>query len=321
MGRGSPPWAPLQAAEEFVEFVGGVKVGFEFAGGELFAEVVEAAGEEIEGGGEDFLIGENDVPPGGIGAAGEAEGIAKARTGEGDGKAVFVEMVVEEASEGDGGELRKMRGQANGVVMLLRAEPERTRADFFENFHEGGDARIVFSRGRADESVGVATKKIGVGMGVAGEFPAGHGMAAEEERSIGCGIKFRGGFDDADFGAAGIGDERVSWSVARDFRKKIERRANGKCDVDQVGILQGRSEFRGECFVKCAASVRFTNNFGAVPARDVHVGGVFAERESEGAADEAGAEDGGARDEVAGRHAQAMRRPMAGAMMRSSAMS
>src|SRR6266436_9054896 len=101
--EGSPPRrAPLQGAEEFVEFVGGVEVGFKFSGGEFFAEIVEAAGEEIEGGGEDFLIGENDVAPGGIRAAGKAERIAEAGTCEGDGKAVFVEMVVEEAGEGDG---------------------------------------------------------------------------------------------------------------------------------------------------------------------------------------------------------------------------
>src|SRR6266403_1273109 len=228
MRRSPTRWAPLQAAEEFVEFVGGVEVGFELAGGEFFAEVVEAAGEEIEGGGEDFLIGEDDVPPGGIGTSGKTERIAEAGTGEGDGKAVFVEMVVEKAGEGDRRELREMRGQADGVVMLLCAEPERARADFFQNFHESGDAPVLFSRRRADESVGIATKKIGVGMGDAGEFPAGHGMAAKEERSVSCGIKFCGGFDDADFGAAGIRDERVSWGVARNFRKKIEGRGDGK---------------------------------------------------------------------------------------------
>jgi hypothetical protein len=38
----------LEGAEEFVEFVGGVEVGFEFAGGKFFAEIVEAASEEIE---------------------------------------------------------------------------------------------------------------------------------------------------------------------------------------------------------------------------------------------------------------------------------
>jgi hypothetical protein len=101
-------WSTSKAAQEFVEFVGGVEVGFEFAGGEFFAEVVEAAGEEIERGGENFLVGEDDIAPSGIGAAGEAKGIAEAGTGEGDGETVFVEAVVKERSERDGGELRKM---------------------------------------------------------------------------------------------------------------------------------------------------------------------------------------------------------------------
>ena len=48
---------PLQGAEEFVEFVGGVEVGFEVAGGEAFAKVVEASCEEVEGGGKDFFVG------------------------------------------------------------------------------------------------------------------------------------------------------------------------------------------------------------------------------------------------------------------------
>src|ERR1700730_6191248 len=112
----------LQGAEEFVEFVGGVEVGFEFAGGEFFAKIVEAAGEEIEGSGEDFLIGEDDVAPGGIGASGETKRIAEAGTGQGDGKAVFVEMIIEKAGEGDRRELREMRGQAAGVGVLLRAK-------------------------------------------------------------------------------------------------------------------------------------------------------------------------------------------------------
>src|SRR6266850_1863053 len=224
----------LQGTEEFVEFVGGIEVGFELAGGEFFAEVVEAAGEEIEGGREDFLIREDDVAPGGIGASGKTERIAEAGTGEGDGKTVFVEMVVEKTGKGDCRELWEMRGQADGVVVLLSSEPQRAGPDFFEDFSEGGHARVVLVGGGADKGVGVGAEEVSIGMGDAGEFPAGHGMAAEEERSIGCGIKFRGGFDDADFGAAGIGDER---------------------------------------------------------------------------------------DEVAGRHGQAMRRPMAGAMMRSSAMS
>jgi len=40
--RGRPG---LQGAEQFVEFVGGVEVGFQVPGGQPFAEIVETAGE------------------------------------------------------------------------------------------------------------------------------------------------------------------------------------------------------------------------------------------------------------------------------------
>ena len=117
------------------------------------------------------------------------------------------------------------------------------------------------------------------------EFPAGHGMAAEEKRVLFARKEFGGGLGDADFGATGVGDERVRRSVARDFRKKIYRRGDGKRDVDEIGVLQGGSEVAGEGFVDGAASLRFTNDLGAVPAGDVHLGGVLAESEGEGAAD------------------------------------
>jgi len=87
-----------------------------------------------------------------------------------NGKAVFVEVVVKKTGEGDGRELREMRGQADGVVVLLRTEPRADVRRLFREFREGRDARILFSRRLADESVGVSTKKIGVGMGDAGEF-------------------------------------------------------------------------------------------------------------------------------------------------------
>jgi hypothetical protein len=47
----------LQAAEEFVEFVGGIEVGFEVAGGQTFAEIVEASSEEIECRRDNFFVG------------------------------------------------------------------------------------------------------------------------------------------------------------------------------------------------------------------------------------------------------------------------
>src|SRR5229473_688057 len=293
-------WAPLQAAEKFVEFVGGVEVGFEFAGGEAFAQVVEAAGEKIESGGEDFLIGEDDVAPGGIGASGEAKRIAEAGASEGDGEAVFVQAIVEERGERDGGELRKMGGQADSVVVLRSTEPERARANFFENFHEGGDAGVLLSGRGTDERVGIATEEIGIGVRDAGEFPAGHGVTAQEAGPVFAGKKRSSGLRHADLGAAGVGDERVRRGVAGDFPKMIERRGDGKPDVNQIGALQSGREAVRKGFVEGAASLGFTNDIGAVPAGDVYLCGVFAKSEGERAADEAGAEDTDAGDEMGG---------------------
>jgi hypothetical protein len=294
---------PLEAAEEFVEFVGGVEVGFEFAGGEFIAEVVEAASEEIESGGEDFAIGENDIAPDGVGAASEAEGISETGAGEGDGEAVFVEMVVEESAEGNGGELGKMGGQPDGVVVLLGTEPEGAGADFLEEFEEGGDARvgvlpgllgrdgIKSGRGKPrpyggrDEGVGGVAEEVGGGVGDAGELAACHGVAAEEERAAFGGEKFGGGLGDAKFGAAGVGDEGVSGSVARDFGEKVESGADGKRDVDEVRVAEGPGEVAGEGFVDGVAGAGFAEDIGAVPAGDAEVGGVFTQGEREGAAD------------------------------------
>jgi hypothetical protein len=47
----------LEAAQEFVEFVGGVKVGFQFAGVQAFADVVETPGQEVQRAGKHFAIG------------------------------------------------------------------------------------------------------------------------------------------------------------------------------------------------------------------------------------------------------------------------
>src|SRR5579859_6339433 len=92
----APTESALKAAEELVELVGSVEVGFQFAGVQALAEVVEAAGEKVEGGGEDFAIGEHDIAPGGVRASGEAQRVAQAGAGHSDGQAVFVEMIVKE---------------------------------------------------------------------------------------------------------------------------------------------------------------------------------------------------------------------------------
>src|SRR5882762_2112356 len=107
--------------------------------------------------------------------------------------------------------------------MLRGAEPERTGADFFEDFYKGRNAGIVSGagfthRGRrtglntryygfgriGDQGIRVVAEKIGIRVRDSGEFPAGHGMAAEEERALSARKKLGGGLGDADLGAAGV---------------------------------------------------------------------------------------------------------------------
>src|SRR5216684_5514995 len=321
LGKENAPNIELERTQELVEFVSGVEVGFQFAGGEFFAQIVEAAGKEIKRGGEDFLVGENDVAPGGIRTAGQTQRIAEAGTGECDGETIFVEPVVKKACECDGRELWQMRSKADGVIVLRCAEPERPGADFFEDFDKRRDAQLFLQGRCADQRVSIFPEEIGISVRDSREFPSGHGMPAEEERPLFARKKFGRCLRDAHFGAAGVSDERMRRSMPRDFRQKINCRGDGKRDVDQIGVLQSRRHLAGEDFVDRAASLRLANHIGAVPTADAHPGGVFAERQSERSANQASAKNGDARNEVTGGHRYAMRRPMAGAMMRSSPMS
>ena len=78
--------------------------------------------------------------------------------------------------------------------------------------------------------------------------------------------------------------------------KKIERGANRQCDVDQVG--DGGAGSHG-IFVNGAASMRFDNDFGTIPANDLNVWRKFAESQGEGPTDQAGAENRDAVDKMA----------------------
>ena len=139
--------------------------------------------------------------------------------------------------------------------------------------------------GRADEGIGVVAKEVGVGVGDAGEFPAGHRMACEEEFGGVVGKKSGGFFCDTDFGAAGVGDESVGRGETSDFRQEIESHADGESDVDKIGVFEGGSEIGGEGGVDGVARLRFADDLGAIPAGEMDVGGVFAKGEGEGAAD------------------------------------
>ncbi len=195
-----------------------------------------------------------------------------------------------------------MRSKADGVIVLRCAEPERSRADLFEDLDECRDARIVLQGRRADKRISIFPEEIGVGVRDSGEFPAGHGMPAKEERPLFATKKLGGCLRDAHFGAAGVSDERMRRSMPRDFWKKIDGRGDGKRDVDQIGVMQGRRKFTGKNFVDRAASLRLANHVSAVPTADAYPRCVFAKRQSERSANQAGAENRDARNEVTGRH-------------------
>jgi hypothetical protein len=110
-------------------------------------------------------------------------------------------------------------------------------------------------------------------------------MAAEEKSCSVGGKKIGGVFYDADFGAAGVGDESVGRGVACDFGEKIESGPDGEREVDEIGVFQGGGKLIGKSGVDSVARLGFVNDFGAVPAGYVDVGGVFAESQGKRAAD------------------------------------
>ena len=62
----------LKTAQQFVQFICGVEVGFQFAGSELVAQLVQPASKQIEPGGKNFPVGQHNVPPGAVGTASKA---------------------------------------------------------------------------------------------------------------------------------------------------------------------------------------------------------------------------------------------------------
>src|SRR5690348_4591320 len=192
-----------------------------------------------------------------------------------------------------------MRSKADRIIMLRSAEPERSRADFLEDFHESGDSGLFLSRRCADQRVSIAPKEVGVGVRDDGEFLRRHGMTAKEERPIVRRKPFFRSLRNAHFGAASIRDQGMSRSVPRNFRKEINGGGNGQSNVNQVGILQRGSEVAGKGFVDGYARLRFAGDFGTIPADNANVRGVFVERQTEGPANQASAQNRDSRDDVA----------------------
>src|SRR5690349_12498120 len=126
-------------------------------------------------------------------------------------------------------------------------------------------------------------------------------MATQEKWAAFAGKVFLRGLRDADFRAARVGDESMRRSVPRNFRKQVYRRGDGQGDVDEVGALQCCGDVTVERRIDGASCVSFTNDVGAVPAGDANVRRVFVQRQTEGPADQAGAEDRNAGDKVSRR--------------------
>jgi len=124
------------------------------------------------------------------------------------------------------------------VVVAVEPPSQSGRAPIFSRiFTKAEDARILFGRSRADESVGVATIKIarhGRCRRVPGRpWDGRRGKAAHWLRD-----KILPRIHDADFGAASIADSAWEGRGAQ-FPEEIEGRGDGKRDVNQVRILQG----------------------------------------------------------------------------------
>ena len=61
-----------------------------------------------------------------------------------------------------------MRSHADGVVVLLRSEPQRARADFLHDFQESGHSRIAEMRDSAASPIrnrasDLLAKEVGIG--------------------------------------------------------------------------------------------------------------------------------------------------------------
>jgi len=194
-----------------------------------------------------------------------------------------------------------MRSQAHGVIVLRCAEPERPGADLFEDLDQGRDARIFLQGRCADQRVSIFPEEVGISVRDSREFPSGHGCRRERAAPF-CRKKFGRCVRDAHFGATGVGDQRVRRSVARDFRKEINCRGDGKRDVDQIGVFQGGASSPEKTSSStpraCASRTTSTRSQTA----DAYPRCVFAKRQSERSANQAGAENRDARNEVTGRH-------------------
>ena len=88
-------------------------------------------------------------------------------------------------------------------------------------------------------------------------------------------------FHNSQLCAARVSDQSGCRDVTCDLRKQIERYANGKREVHEIGFCKRRSQVPGKSIVERAANLGIAHNFRTVPASEVDVRKMFAQRESE----------------------------------------
>ena len=81
---------------------------------------------------------------------------------------------------------------------------------------------------------------------------------------------------------------------ARDFRKQIESHADRERDVDQIGVVTAGARSSEKASSIAPRDCASRSDFGRSQPEMWMSGGVFAQRQRERAADQAGAKDGDA---------------------------
>lgn len=280
--------------KDFIEAGGTIEVPGHVSRSEAGADSLkrrDQAGKSVVEGG----AGAADARPEIVRAAGEAERIGEARPGERGGR--IARAFEHRFGQGDRGDLRQVGKKGEQAVVSGGVKPYGARPNGPEHGDEAANTVVFGFRGGgfglaglADENVGGVAEEIGVGVFDTAALATGNGMTAEETaRRQECAARL---LADGGFGASSIGHQCLGRNCGGDFRQAMNRHVDGQRHVDQIGFAtDGGKVFRS--FVDGAALARTGEDICTVPGGDAHFRKRAAERQSEGAADESGAENSG----------------------------
>ena len=170
----------------------------ELPAGEQHAQVLDGLGHLVKGVRDVVGIGQGDVAPDLIRAAGEAQQIAQTAAREQQGQPRLVGFLARHCCQGHRDQLGQVRHDRRGPVVRFRVKPERLRAQRLEQRNKTRHTRVV-GPGRssgicarcmriagisclANERVLRPAKQFRIGMRDAANLPPRHRMAAQESR-------------------------------------------------------------------------------------------------------------------------------------------